>query len=405
MKQYFYRQVTGDIILSDTLEVIKLNSVAKIIFENFNQDKSVDDIATSLAEQFQVDLGQVKKDVVETLKTLSEIGIVSWEQTPFQLHTVIMHIIQNCNSPCKLCDCWKTKKNTQLSLADLQPVIEWLADYANNQNVMVSGGEPLLHNDLQNIIGAIRSKKMRVLLNTNGLLLQKHPWISSETVDEVIISMDGFDADSYKKVRGVDGYERVWQNIKMLKTISPYLPISLRVILNKGNIDQFFEIVRKARQQGIHRVGISPLDLTSSSFNRTKLNHGPDLKMQSTFLPSLEQIQSFRDCIKDSPEGEIIFQDDICDWGADDFVRCLDFYQSLHFGQNLGFNSESCLFPMSALVIDYDGGIKPCFYSDAIVDLREPQKYVERFDSEMTKMADTGKCKNCRGKVFCDVQF
>jgi len=406
MRKFFYRKTTGDIIFSDTLEVAKLNSVAQQIFEAIQAGHSQDQIASALASQYQIDINETQQDVKDTLSRFQELGVLQTPtEWPLQLHTVIMHIIQNCNSPCKLCDCWQTKQKTLHTLEQLRPTIHWLKQSMQNQNVMVSGGEPLLHPEIQQIAREIKQNQMHVLLNTNGLLLHRHNWIDSQTVDEVVVSMDGYDAVSYKTVRGLDGYARVWSNIADLKRKDSKLRVSLRLILNSVNINQVTEILRQAKLGGIDRVGVSPLDITNLTFGRKQVNIDQTAQWSQQFLPSETQMREFHHDLFHSEDLKEYISEGLCDWSIEDFERCLDYYRVLRSGRQVNFSNELCLFPTNSLVIDYDGGIKPCFYQPAIASLEAPEQYTKQYSSALQKTVAEGRCKSCRGKVFCDVQI
>lgn len=47
-----------------------------------------------------------------------------WTEDTFRLNTPIVHIIQNCNSPCTICDCWKTKERNIRTAKELYPAFK-----------------------------------------------------------------------------------------------------------------------------------------------------------------------------------------------------------------------------------------------------------------------------------------
>ena len=405
MRKHFFRKSSGDLIFTDTLETVNLNETAQFIYQGISESKDIQTIAKELAALYGVSVKEVSIDVAEMVKQFQDLGIESVAGRTFNPHTVILHIIQNCNSPCQLCDCWKTKGKVRHSYEELRPLIDWLAT-KDNKNVMVSGGEPLLHPQVQQICTEINSLGMRVLLNTNGLLLHKAKWISSSIVSEVVVSMDGYDPNSYKVIRGIDGYERVWENISELKQQNPNLTVSARLILNKINLFNLPTIFAKAKELGVARVGVSPLDISSPSFGRTDMNQERSAKLQSQFLPNHKEIDQFRSMLTEDL-GELIekyFIEGLSDWSKSDYLRCLDYYEGT-LNQVQTNNSDVCLFPINSMVIDYDGGLKPCFYSKSVTDISTPEKYDEKYNQQIETLKTSGQCNNCRGKVFCDVRI
>jgi MoaA/NifB/PqqE/SkfB family radical SAM enzyme len=217
--------------------------------------------------------------------------------------------------------------------------------------------------------------------------------------------MDGFDSHSYKSLRGVDAYDRVWENIKGLKARDLELKVSFRVIINAINISNLEQILDRASLEGIDRVGFSPLDITSTSFGRQSLTDEKALSLMSEYLPSQQQIEKFRLLLKSSAKIGSAIESNLCDWNQEDFERCLKYYENLHYGQNPNYGDEICLFPVNSLVIDYDGGLKPCFYQDSIANIENPIEYQNKIQDTLNEIVRSKKCQNCRGKVFCDVQI
>lgn len=79
-------------------------------------------------------------------------------------------------------------------------------------------GEPLMHSGLFNLIKTIKNKQVKVILVTNGILLNQKNIdnILLNKVDEVSISLNCKDKKSYKTMNGVDTYDVVVSNIKNL---------------------------------------------------------------------------------------------------------------------------------------------------------------------------------------------
>lgn len=405
MRKHFYRKSTGDLVFYDTLETLQLNHSAQLIYEGVAKSLRPELIAHELANQYAISFAEAFEDTLLAIQNLKSLGIESSPSLQFTPHTVILHIIKNCNSPCQLCDCWQTKSKTLHTLEKIKPLLSWLAK-KGNKNIMVSGGEPLLHPEVESICKEIRYLEMQVLLNTNGLLLHKAAWIKTDLVSEVVISMDGFDASSYKAIRGIDAYERVWNNIQILKNQDPDLPLSLRIILNKMNLFQLPQIFEKARRFGISRVGLSPLDVTSTSFARHNMNIERENNLKSQFLPDSQDILRFREFL-DAGFAQTLgqyYNDGLSDWSVDDYLRCLEYYAG-EPEQKSSLTADPCLFPINSMVIDYDGSLKTCFYSKAVTTLETPEQYDHVYSAELDRMKATDQCKNCRGKVFCDVRI
>jgi len=77
-------------------------------------------------------------------------------------------------------------------------------------------GEPLLYSNIFKVIKRIKKKGIKVILVTNGILLNQKNInnILESQVDEVSISLNSINKKSYLKMNGVDAYDVVVSNIK-----------------------------------------------------------------------------------------------------------------------------------------------------------------------------------------------
>ena len=118
--------------------------------------------------------------------------------------TVSIALIGRCNLRCQ--HCYPTIHDTQLAF----PVIAQLLDELHAMGVFslsLSGGEPLLHPDLESIIALGRKKGFHLLLFTNGLLIteQKARRLKALGIDQVNVSLDAADAEQHDRFRGANG--------------------------------------------------------------------------------------------------------------------------------------------------------------------------------------------------------
>ncbi|MBU2703217.1 MoaA/NifB/PqqE/SkfB family radical SAM enzyme [Sporomusaceae bacterium BoRhaA] len=108
-----------------------------------------------------------------------------------------------CNFKCEHC-CNNSfqVKDRSLTIDDLRNISEQ-ADQLGLFQFTLTGGEPLLFKDLDNIIQALNPEKFHISVNTNGYLLTynmaKH--LKEIGVDKVKISIDSFRKDKHNQIR------------------------------------------------------------------------------------------------------------------------------------------------------------------------------------------------------------
>ena len=410
MRRHLFREEQNQLIFHDTLEIMDMNATASFIYKtrkNSNQSKTVQ----IYADHYQIELSEALEEVNELLDQFESLGIKfssnEAEVKSYAPHTPIVHIIQNCNSPCIMCDCWKTTlknfhpanvlKNFHLKMKEL-----------GAKGIMVSGGEPLLHPEIKTILKDLKEMKMPIFLNTNGILLHKHmDWLSQLEVEELVFSLDGTDKDSYRLIRGTPMYEKVLANIKEFRKRNQNTRIILRTSFTKYNAFNIDQLVEIAQRHGVDHIGFSPLDISSNSFSRENIDSNRAENLKSLLLPSKEQIEQFLINFKPGNKYydkiQMLEKDGVLAWDAYKFRNCLEFCKSILISDEMKFSPDPCLFPIFSMVVDYNGDLKNCFYSNPFGNLYNLDNIEWNFESQMQTIKKSKKCETCRGKVFCDL--
>ena len=125
-------------------------------------------------------------------------------------YPVIWHIYPTnaCNSKCSHC-IMKTEraKGGQLSARQLVLAINEANHHGATTMHFSGGGEPTLNPYLSYAAGDAHASGLAVALSTNGIL-------PAPAVDYLRVSIDAGCRETYRKVRGVDCFDRVVANIK-----------------------------------------------------------------------------------------------------------------------------------------------------------------------------------------------
>ena len=116
-------------------------------------------------------------------------------------HPVLAHIIpmRRCNLACEYCNEYD-KTSNPVSLETMFRRIDRLADLGTTI-VTTSGGEPLLHPELDDIIAHVRRRGMIAGMITNGYLLtgDRIQRLNRAGLDHLQISIDNIDPDDVSK--------------------------------------------------------------------------------------------------------------------------------------------------------------------------------------------------------------
>lgn len=156
-------------------------------------------------------------------------------------------VTDRCNSRCNYCFSWREKNSPDLPLAHILKFIDSLARIGGKQ-VVLSGGEPLLRDDIECIVEKCRAKNITITVNSNGLLATPARLASlfNAGLNGITFSLDTLDADLYQQIRGVP-LKHVLAHILAAKEIQKQFNntwISVTAVINRLNIHHIADMVR-----------------------------------------------------------------------------------------------------------------------------------------------------------------
>jgi MoaA/NifB/PqqE/SkfB family radical SAM enzyme len=137
----------------------------------------------------------------------------------------------------------------------------------NVARVVLHGvGEPMLVKDLPRMIRYLKDRGTYVLFNTNGTLLapRKRQELIDTGLDELRVSLDAAEAESFLKVRGKDMFDRIVRNITeftaLQHSIGATAPrVSLWLTGLKETVEQLPAFVQLAARIGVTEVHLQRL--------------------------------------------------------------------------------------------------------------------------------------------------
>jgi radical SAM protein with 4Fe4S-binding SPASM domain len=159
-----------------------------------------------------------------------------------------IELTQRCNYNCGFCFNQNALgQGKELGLEQVKKVIDRACE-AGIERVRFTGGEPLLRDDIFQILKYAKGKGLYILLNTNASLVNEDTAAKIEgSVDNVLVSLHAFDEESEAKLSGVKGaFLKKIAAIKVLAGKNLFLRAG--TILSKENIEnleKFHKLVLK----------------------------------------------------------------------------------------------------------------------------------------------------------------
>lgn len=172
------------------------------------------------------------------------------DEYPKQLSVMVT---SRCNLRCKLCNLAEYHVDLDYAILEkmhhVYPMVEWFHP---------TGGEPFLY-DLKKLFSLPFSNNCKVKIITNGTLINSENVVDVvETVDRLVVSVDGGTDDAYRTMRGYSlkkvlrGIERV-QECKIKK--GKQTPnVEFNFLLTKTTITTLPDLAAYAASNGIDRI-------------------------------------------------------------------------------------------------------------------------------------------------------
>lgn len=262
IKQYNYK---NKVILANAVNG-KWVRVAKELSDNIEKmickSISVDEIDFENHED--------KEFFGKLLITLSDLEIIQDAEKDEVLQNKIasVELTERCNLKC--IHCCMNAQNNMSSIVDmsyekmiqvLDKIIIW-----NPKSIMLSGGEPMLRTDFFALVEHIREKyRGHIILSTNGLLInEKNVEYLIKLVDQIDISLDGYNEETCSIIRGQGVFDKVIKNVKLLQKHGfTNISLSMATADKNANWEQEFSKLNK-------KLGTRPMFRMFSEVGRGK---------------------------------------------------------------------------------------------------------------------------------------
>jgi len=151
-------------------------------------------------------------------------------------------VTNKCNLNCRYCYRKEIKNQKEFTLQELLNLTEELIGMGTKY-FSISGGEPLLREDLNIIIEKIKKKNIFCHLTTNGLFIKDNISLIKK-FDSILISLEG-NMESHDSLRGAGTYDKIIEAIELLHKNK--IKFNTSTVLTKNNINAVKEILNLAR--------------------------------------------------------------------------------------------------------------------------------------------------------------
>lgn len=201
-------------------------------------------------------------------------------------------VTYRCNAKCKMCNTWmypsKVSDEIDVKVFEKLPKMK---------NVNITGGEPFLRDDLEDIVKVLKKRSSRIVISTNGFLTNRILKFASKNKDVGIrISIEGFPS-SNDFLRGLpNGFERGLTTLVELHNLG-LKDIGFGITISDANSKDLLKLYHLAKIMG--------LEFATAAVHNSFYFHKYDNRFETPEIA----IEEFKKLIK-----ELLHSNRVKDW-------------------------------------------------------------------------------------------
>ena len=309
-----------------------------------------------------------------------------------KLSNLFLEVTLRCNAKCEHCgsNCGYTIPKDEISADYLKKTLLEIASKYGSSNVFltITGGEPLMRNDLFDIMEYAHELGFSWGMTTNGMLINKRiiNLMKKTNMKSISISLDGLQKthESFRKVSG--SFDKIMNAVDLLKDLDCLEHLQITTVVNKKNINELEEMYNFLLDKGIKEWRVMCVDPIGRAYGNDGL-----------LLDKDELIYMFNFIKQKRLEGKMIVDYDCSHYLGLKYENVLRNHgfvcgAGIFIGSILS-NGDICVCPNVRSKSLVQGNIK----SDSFIDVWENKFEIFR----KKRLTKNDKCKKCKSFKYC----
>jgi len=152
----------------------------------------------------------------------------------------------------------------------LRNIVDFMAEWGVRAICIGGGGEPLMNRNVWDLPSYIRSKGLQCSFATNGSLINEEIGREMMNCKWVGISVDAATPETFEKVHGVNHFDKVIDNLKLLvrlkKETGSKIDIAYKFLITPQNWQDLYGACELAKEIGVKDFHARPVDLERKDF-------------------------------------------------------------------------------------------------------------------------------------------
>ena len=176
-----------------------------------------------------------------------------------ELKHMMLSLTHRCNFKCRFCDI-PAMKIDEVDYKTLERVMKEAVELGAD-TFTLTGGEPLVRNDIFKILNIIKDSDIEIRLCTNGWLIDEKvaKKIKDSGVTNISISLEGREK-VHDNIRRRGSYKKVLRAIKNLQK-QGFREINLATVISKKNLEELEYVVNFAEKHEIPTITFQPFSM------------------------------------------------------------------------------------------------------------------------------------------------
>lgn len=147
-----------------------------------------------------------------------------------------------------------------ISWNKMQEILQDISDMGVKAVTFSGGGEPLIYPYIEDALKAVKEKRIEYSIITNGQALEGRKAELLFGAKWIRVSLESANADTYKKIRGVNTFDRVIKNISdFIQNKSTTCTVGINCVITKDNYQEVYDLCKLMCKLGVDNIKLSPL--------------------------------------------------------------------------------------------------------------------------------------------------
>ena len=391
MKDYVIRQYIDKTIvinIKEAEEIYEFSDVSKIIIDNINNKNLTLKLLKNKYKNISKDI--IENDYNNFINQLNDLKITPnniekkiISNNIYSIKNATIEIINTC--PFKCDHCFVSNKKEILNLENFQNLINQLIKLDYNE-ILITGGEPFLHNSFVDIYLSAKKNGFLVTINTNGYLLNEmllNLFIEYKPRN-IELSIYGYDNKSYYNFTHTKRAFNIINN-NIDKLIDYSINLNLKTVLTKKKKNYLYKLKSYAKEKNL------------------------PFRYDYIIFPNQDNIcQNMQRCtpdeiikvLKEDNDSTTFFKEKIKNINIKNTIDNHVFQCSINSGR-IYISSNLDIRP--CLVVPFKYNLKEISIEDACNKFEKiPEKYIYRSDNKCMNCNKKSLCRYCPGKFYME---